>query len=392
MIPVQEAIRLVKENVTTTTKTKKISLNEALNYVLAQDVFSPISMPPFRQSAMDGYALFLHNKKSYKIIGEIQAGDSKQPVLKQGEAVRIFTGAAVPETANAVIMQEQTSTSQNNLLVRENPKEETNIRPLGEQIIKGNLALPKKTKLNPAAIGFLSSLGINKVTVNKKPSVAIITTGNELVAPGVALSYGKIYESNGIMLVSALQKSGFTNVTTYNVADDYTQTYNLLKKVSDVFDVVLFSGGISVGDYDFVGKAMQELNVKKIFYKVKQKPGKPLYFGVKNKVLYFGLPGNPASTLSCFYSYVFPALELLQGNTNCHLPVTVAEVTNNFIKKGTRAQFLKANYKNGKVTILEGQASSMLHTFALANALVFVPEEKFQVFKSEMVKVIYLPI
>ncbi len=392
MISVQQAINLVQEHTRTTQKTIWVKIQDALDFVLAEDVISTITMPPFRQSAMDGYALHLHQNNTYKIIGEIQAGDDSQPTLQQGEAVRIFTGAPVPQTANAVIMQEKTSVNDTLLTVTDNPAINTNIRPKGEQIKQGDLALQKGIKLTPAAIGFMASLGITKVAVYKKPKVAVVTTGNELIPPGTPLTYGKIYESNGTMLVSALQKAGFNDVQTVNLADDYLQMVTLIKELSLQFDVILLSGGISVGDYDFVGKAMNELQVQQVFYKVKQKPGKPLYFGKKDQTYFFGLPGNPASTLSCFYSYVIPALERFQGNENGRLPKIEAQATNDFVKKGSRAQFLKATYKNGEVTILEGQASSMLHTFALANALVFIPEEQTTITKKQMVKVICLPV
>ncbi len=392
MISVQQAINLVEEHTRDTHKTIWVKTQDALDFVLAEDVLSTITMPPFRQSAMDGYALHLHQNNTYKVIGEIQAGDDFQPTLQQGEAVRIFTGAPVPQTANAVIMQEKTLVNDTLLTVTDNPAINTNIRPQGEQIKQGDLALQKGVKLTPAAVGFMASLGITKVAVYKKPKVAVVTTGNELIPPGTPLTYGKIYESNGTMLVSALHKTGFNDVQTFKLADDYLQTVALIKELSLQFDVILLSGGISVGDYDFVGKAMNELQVQQVFYKVKQKPGKPLYFGKKDQTYFFGLPGNPASTLSCFYSYVIPALERFQGNKNGRLLKIEAQATNDFVKKGSRAQFLKASYKNGEVTILEGQASSMLHTFALANALVFIPEEQTTITKKQMVKVICLPV
>ncbi len=391
MISVKNAIALVRENACSTTQNKTLTIQEALHYVLAQDVYSAITMPPFRQSAMDGYALHLHNSLTYIIIGEIQAGASEKKELKPGEAVRIFTGAAVPDSANAVIMQEKTTTNGTTLHLTETIKPEANIRPIGEQIKQGDLALQKGHKITPASIGFLASLGVTNVSVFVKPKVAVVATGNELIKPGEPLAYGKIYESNSVMLESALKHSGFYDVETFYLSDTFKKTLALIQELEQQFDVILLSGGISVGDYDFVGKAMNRLEVQQVFYKVKQKPGKPLYFGVKNKTMFFGLPGNPASTLSCFYNYVIPALELFQGNKHGGLPIVYARATSHFIKKGSRAQFLKAHYQNGEVTILEGQASSMLHTFARANALVFIPEEQTEIKKNQTVTLISLP-
>jgi molybdopterin molybdotransferase len=166
----------------------------------------------------------------------------------------------------------------------------------------------------------------------------------------------------------------------------------LLDEVISTSDVVLVSGGISVGDYDFVGKALEELGVTEFFYKVNQKPGKPLFFGKKEDKIIFALPGNPAASLSCFYVYVISALERLSGNVNFSFNRTQAFSTSNYIKKGNRGQFLKAIYKNGRVEILEGQNSSMLHTFALANALVYLPESAKSITKNDQVEVILLPI
>ena len=172
----------------------------ALGFVLAEDVISPINMPPFRQSAMDGYALNIHEDSSYKIIDEVKAGDDHHPLLKTGESVRIFTGSAVPDTANTVIMQEKVKQNKNQLQLNNPAILNENIRPKGEQIKEGDIALKKGTKLTPAAIGFLLTLGIIKVTVFKKPKIGVVTTGNELIKAGQPLTYGKIYESNSGML------------------------------------------------------------------------------------------------------------------------------------------------------------------------------------------------
>ena len=391
MITVEEAFKLVQNNITPNEKTISIELNNSLGYVLASNVFSPINMPPFRQSAMDGYALNLHDKSNYKIIDEVKAGDEHQPILYKGEAVRIFTGSAVPKTANTVIMQEKVTVKENHLLINNSVSENKNIRPLGEQIKKGTLALKKGTKLTPAAIGFLLSLGISKVLVFEKPKIGILTTGNELIEAGQKLTFGKIYESNSGMLKSSLQNFGFSRVSVSKVKDDYQSTLNSLRKIISENDLILISGGISVGDYDFVGKALIELGTQQIFYKVKQKPGKPLFFGKLNSKPIFALPGNPASALSNFYVYVHPTLERLSGNINFSINKGIAILESVLKKKGDRAQFLKAHHENGKVIVLEGQSSAMLHTFATANVLVYIPWNRNKYEKGDIVEIIHFP-
>jgi molybdopterin molybdotransferase len=392
MISVENAIRIVKDNTTQAHNFESKIVSEALGYVLYKDVISPINMPPFRQSAMDGYALYLHEESIYNIIGEVKAGDHYHPTLKPGDAVRIFTGAPVPDLANTVIMQEKTSVENGFLKIETIGSLNENIRPLGEQVLKNQIALKKGTLLTPAAIAFLTSLGIIEVSVYKKPTVAIVVTGNELAEAGTDLAYGQIYESNALMLTSALHQVGYKNVSTHKVDDNYENTVRLLDRVISNNDMVLVSGGISVGDYDFVGKALIELGIEQLFYKVKQKPGKPLFFGKKEDKIIFALPGNPAAALSCFYIYVLPALERLSGNNLFSLHRLKALSVSGFNKKGDRAQFLKAIYNNGTVEILEGQNSSMLHTFALANALVYLPEKSSSVIKNDVVEVVLLPI
>ncbi len=392
MISVEEAFELLENNVIPTQISILCKTTNALGLVLAEDVSSPINMPPFRQSAMDGYALNIHNGSSYTIIDEVKAGDGHQPILKAGDAVRIFTGSAVPNTANTVVIQEKVTADKNQLQLNNPVKLKENIRSKGEQIKEGDIALKKGTKLTPAAIGFLLTLGIIEVTVFKKPKIGLVITGNELIKAGQPLSYGKIYESNSGMLYTGLLGLGYTDVTQYKVKDDYYSTVMILDKVISENDMILITGGISVGDYDFVGKALLELGTEQVFYRVKQKPGKPLFFGkIKNKPI-FALPGNPASALSNFYVYVHPALEKLSGNLNFSINKGKAFLSDEYLKKGDRAQFLKAYHKNGEVSILEGQSSAMLHTFAIANAIVYIPGEVSKYSKGDLITVLHLPV
>ena len=392
MISIKEAITSIKLNVNPLLKKTTKSVEKAGGYILFEDIYSPINMPPFRQSAMDGYALNLHDGLTYTLIGEVKAGDGHQPDLKIGDAVRIFTGAPVPDSANSIMMQEKVKSDGNFITIEHQISIEHNIRPFGEQVRAGDIALKKGTKLTPAAIGYLISLGIKTVSVFKKPNIAIVTTGNELIEAGQKLSYGKIYESNSKMLLSALYGLKFYDVTLHNVEDHYSQTVEKLNAVIDENDLVLITGGISVGDYDFVGKALKELEVEELFYKVKQKPGKPLFYGKKGDTQIFALPGNPAAALSCFYVYVYIALQKMMNRDILELPRIEAISKSNFEKKGDRPQFLKAIYKNGEVEILEGQNSSMLQTFALSNALVYAPETITKIVEGDSIEVIQLPL
>ncbi len=389
MISVQDAFSILQNNLPALQETD-YSLVQTRKHIVSQNLFSAINMPPFRQSAMDGFALCLHDALVYEIIGEIKAGDTHQVVLLPGQAVKIFTGAAVPDSAQAVIQIEKVTVKDKQLLLETMVKPETNVRPVGEQIKVGELALEKGTLLNAAAIGFLAGLGFTSVKVFQKPSVAIVVTGNELVKPGLPLEYGKVYESNGIMLESALKESYFDKVNLYEVNDDLENTKNTLQQALAENDVVLVSGGISVGDYDFVAAALKELAVETLFYKVNQKPGKPLFAGKQKNKLVFALPGNPAASLTCFYVYVMPTLSILSGkapNYNQSIPIALAH---DYSVNNSRCQFLKANVVGDEVNILSHQASSMLNSFSISNGLVYVPDGSYELKKGDTVEVYLL--
>lgn len=364
-------------------------LNKAFGLVLAESILSPMNMPPFRQSAMDGYALCLSDTDlNYTVIGEVAAGSEEEPILKKGEAVRIFTGAKVPETANAVVQQEWVERTDNQITLLCEVEHGRNIRPVGEQINKGDLALEKGDVLNPAAIGFLSGLGISSAHVFPQPRISIITTGNELVKVGEPLKSGQIYESNAIMLSAALMEYHFTKHDVSTVEDNFDATKAALEKALAVNDFVMITGGISVGDYDFVGKALNEIGVEEIFYKINQKPGKPFYFGQKGTTLVAALPGNPAAALTCFYRYVLPCLNVLMGKEFKGLEEVELPMGERYQKKGDRAEFLKAQIRDGHGYVLGGQSSAMLNSFSKAHGLIYVPAEAEQINKFDLVKVL----
>jgi molybdopterin molybdotransferase len=389
MISVQQAKNLLYTNIPLS-KEVQLPLLKTLNYCLAKEVYSSINMPPFRQSAMDGYALNLHDSLSYTLIGEIKAGDVHKMVLKPGEAIKIFTGAAVPDSANAVMQVEKTSCTNETLLLNESVALNTNIRPIGEQIKENEIALAKGTILNAAAIGFLAGLGITTVSVFKKPSIGILVTGNELVKPGTTLEYGKVFESNSIMLQAALLNANFDAISTYEVNDDFSNTKNSIEQALQENDVLLISGGISVGDYDFVKGALEELQVETLFYKVNQKPGKPLLFGKKEDKLIFALPGNPAASLTCYYIYVEPVLHSITGKSHPENRAIQKEMTHDLPVNNTRSQFLKAIFSDNEVSVLSHQQSSMLNTFALANCLIHLPEGNYELKKGSKVDIYHI--
>lgn len=394
MITVEQAQQIILENVDELTEPVSLTLTEALGYKLSEDVFAPIDLPSFNQSNVDGYAVHFSYPKenSWNVIAEIKAGDEANIALKAGEAVRIFTGAMVPENATAVIMQEKISRSHNQINYEGQelmPNE--HIRKQGAQIKSGELAVPKGTIINPAVIGFISSLGILDIKVYRKPKITLIITGNELQAAGTKLMAGKVYESNSSSLSAALTAMRLSSEQILFVKDDKQSLADTINAALKNSDVLLVSGGISVGDYDFVNEVLNENNTNTLFYKVAQKPGKPLFFG-KNKHCYvFGLPGNPASALTCFYEYVYPCLKLLQGKRNCFLTKLQVATEKDISKKKGLANFLKANVNGNTIVALDGQESFKIRSFTETNAFIYLPVEKENIKAGDLVEVHLLP-
>lgn len=361
--------------------------------VLAKDVLSSIDMPPFPQSAMDGYALGAGDRSqgsNFIVIGEAPAGSTSKIELNEGECVRIFTGAPVPKTAKAVVQQEWVKRNGNGIVLQKDVLENMHVRFQGEQMKSGDVALTKGTLLNPAAIGFLQMLGITEVEVFAKAKVMVLVTGNELVQPGIELQYGQIYESNSQMLLAAIRKEGI-EAETERLKDDLNETVEKIDQALQENDIVILSGGISVGDHDHVGTAVNKLGMSEVFYKVAQKPGKPVYFGTKDGKGVFGLPGNPAASLICFYEYVIPVIRKFMGRSDLFPTMLKLPLAEGGIQSMARAQFLKAKLDKGQVHILEGQSSAMLYTFSVSNALVYVPANSPKIGKNDLVEVHLLP-
>ena len=385
MISVNEAIKIIDAN-GRTLAAKKISTSDALGYTLAKDIQSNLNFPPFNQSAMDGYALnYKKGSTKYLIKGEVKAGDKNLKLeINSGEGVRIFTGAKIPDSCSTVIQQEWCKQDNDEIIFINDPKDNLNFRKTGEQIKKGALALKKGTQLSPALIGYLIGIGEHQVEVISNPSVGIVITGNELAQPGEELKEGKIFESNSFMLIAALKKYNYTNIKVYKTLDEFNQTKNKIKAAIDENDVVLISGGISVGTYDFVEQSLNEIGVERQFYKVKQKPGKPLFYGVYNNKHVFGLPGNPGAALTCYYIYVLRLLSLI-SRKNYPLEEINVCLNKEYIKKSGRSEFLKVFVNDGFAEICKFQNSSMLRAFEDANALVYVDENKKQISPNENV-------
>ena len=289
-----------------------VPLPEARGRVLAEDLTSAVDVPPFDSSAMDGYALVAGPATELEVIGESRAGHPSERAVAPGAAVRISTGAAVPGGASAVIPVERTSANGDRVEVEETA-EGANIRRAGEDLRAGDVVLARGALLGPAELGVAASVGRAKLRCARRPRVALLVTGDELVQPGGALAPGQIYTSNGFALAAQLEEAGADLVLSDTVPDTAEATHAALARALETADVVIGSGGVSVGPHDHVKDALRELGVVEHFWGVSLRPGKPTWFGVRERVLVFGLPGNPVSAMVTFQLFARPALAALQG-------------------------------------------------------------------------------
>ncbi|WP_258105711.1 molybdopterin molybdotransferase MoeA [Marinoscillum sp. MHG1-6] len=388
MISITEAQNIVKtQDVRTKNSVRPVA--EALGYCLSQPIVSSMNLPAFDNSAMDGYAVCGY-EETYEVIGEVAAGDISAVSLKEGEAVRIFTGGKVPENTTAVIMQEKVAIKGHLLNVKDDVVRGKNIRVKGSEIKRDEEVFGSGQKISPATVATLSSIGLSEVNVFEKPVIRMITTGNELVSPGEPLDDGQIYESNGATLIAAAQQLGFICDEQIRVKDDFDKIKWTIGEQLGQCDVLLLSGGISVGDYDYVKRSLEENGVSELFYKVAQKPGKPLYFGRRDQAFVFALPGNPASALTCFYIYVLPLLQKLAGGVPTGLTQVNLPLAEEYTMKSDRPTYFKAALNDGKIHLLGGQSSAMLHSLALGNAMVLLDKQKLYE-ENEMVTTYILP-
>lgn len=392
-IEVSEAKKLIRDHIKTPDPVK-VSIETAAGLILAEDVYALTDVPPFNQSSMDGYALNYEGWKqnnTLKIEGLAQAGLAEQSPLQIQNTCRIFTGAAVPPGADTVVMQEKVDIQDGKLIIKDpSLLAGQNVRIQGSEAKKGELALEKGCLLNAPAIGFLAGLGIHELMVYPGPNLSIILTGNELLQPGLPLAYGQVYESNSYALNAAIREAGILNVDVFSAEDDLKILTEVLGIAMEQSNLVLLTGGVSVGDYDFVIRAAEANGVEQVFHKIRQKPGKPIYFGKKGNKYIFGLPGNPASVLICFYEYVYPAIGLLSKREK-DLKKMSGILETDMKKPAGITHFLKAYFDGKYVKDLKAQESFRLSSFAIANCLIKLDEDRTEYKAGEEVEIHILP-
>ena len=387
MITVREAKALVLKNIPPPRKVC-LMLKQVLGHVLAEEVRAPFPMPIENNSAMDGFVVRAEDCRiatrrrpvRLKISGRVRAGDGPGHPLRKGHCFRIMTGAFLPKGGDAVIPKERAFPSNGGLHVDKPVLKGAHVRMRGEEIKQGDLVLSAGCFLSPAALGLLANLGRGEVSVFEKPKVSLVVTGNELMAPGQKLKPGKIFDSNSWAIRAALDACGFPPVLVKRTRDDMKSLTRVFKNVFCRTQVVIFTGGVSVGDYDFVKEVLGREGVRPLVWRVSQKPGKPIYVGRKGRKLVFGLPGNPAAAFTCFYEYVLPALRALAGFPKPDLKKLRGRLLKSVAADAERFLFLKGRiFQKGNylwVEPLAKQGSHMLSSLVETNGLIRIPPGK----------------
>lgn len=386
MISVSEAKKLINEAVSPLDAVN-VLLQDGWDTILAEDVMATQDIPAYAQSSMDGYAFSFNDfqkQPQLLIVGESAAGDRKELSLQPNTASRIFTGAAVPQGADTVVMQEKVLVTNGFLTINdETLLKGNNVRGKGSEIKQGDTALPKGSYVSAASLGFLAGIGVTNITVHPKPGVIVIVTGNELTTPGDPLQHGEVYESNSFALTAALEQLHITPQRIIKAPDDSEVLKHIIDNALDECDMLLLTGGVSVGEYDFVTGAAAECGIATLFHKIRQRPGKPLFCGMKGKKVVFGLPGNPSSVLTCFYEYVIPAIKKM-ANGRQEIKIANAALGAPFNKNISFTQFLKGYYDGITVTPLPAQESYKMNSFAMANCLIVLEEKDRECLKGDL--------
>lgn len=386
MISFCDAVRILNE-VPVYPESETVVLTASLNRVLAQDITSKVDMPPFDKSAMDGFAVLTNDdSERFEIIEVIAAGQVPKKRIRRGTCAKIMTGAMLPLGADRVIKVEVTRTEGRFMAVTgEDPVD--NICHLGEDVRTGACLLKTGSLIKPADIGLIASQGIGRVQVFKRPRVGLLVTGEEIVEPGKALKPGQIYNSNAYSLSAQLMNLGLAVDYQGIVRDKPAAIENKINALRQASDIIMVSGGVSMGDFDHVPGILERAGFELLFQKIAIKPGKPTVFGRCGDQSVFGMPGNPVSTFVVFEMLVRPFLYRWMGH--CFVEPAVRGILGNAFKrkKAGRTGFVPVHYREGKVEILEYHGSAHIQALSRANGLLEIPAGVNDIKKGEEVSV-----
>jgi molybdopterin molybdotransferase len=392
-----EAVRLVLEN-THRLPAESVQLVEARGLALAEDLKARFDSPPFDNSAVDGYALRSADAeagRSFRVVDEAPAGRPAAKSVGEGEAIKIFTGGVIPEGSDAVVMVENTSGWGEEFELKKAATPAQNVRGSGEDVREGDVILRAGTEIGPPEIALAATQGYGELGVHRRPRVVVLSTGTELVEPGEReLEPGEIYDSNSFAVIAQAQEIGARARRISATSDDAQVLRNTLKEALESADVVVTSGGVSVGEKDLVKGTMLELGVEQVFWGVKFKPGKPLFFGVRDGASVFGLPGNPVSAMVCFELFVRPALVKMMGREERGRPRVQVyfeeDVRNDFGRMHAMRVSLEQTERGWLARSVGAQGSGLVSSLTKADALALIGPESEGVRAGETVEAIVL--
>jgi len=396
-MPVAKAREVIARFLSPVTATERLNVRAALGRVLAEDVVSPLNVPAHDNSAMDGYAVRFADLKgdgeaTLKVTGTAFAGAPFPGAVKAGECVRIMTGGVVPAGADTIVMQEHVKAEQDRVTIGPGYKKGQNLRRAGEDLAVGQVALKRGLPLRPAEVGLISSLGIGEVTVYRKLRVAFFSTGDELVSIGTQPKEGQIYDSNRYTIHGMLTRLGCEVLDMGVVRDDPKLLEKAFHDAADAADVVITSGGVSVGEADFVKDLLNKLG-EVVFWKIAMKPGRPLAYGKIGHAHFFGLPGNPVSVMVTFYQFVRDALLTLSGRDPVPpLPTFKVPCVSSLKKAPGRTEFQRGvlecdSHGTWSVRVTGEQGSGILRSMSEANCFIILPDTQGNVAPGTLVEV-----
>lgn len=397
LIDYREAERLVLEN-TPVMPVESALLMDAQGLALAEDLSARFDSPPFDNSAVDGYALRSADAREgrvFRVVDEAPAGRPASKSVGEGEAIKIFTGGVIPGGADAVVMVENTSGWGEEFELKKAATPGQNVRRSGEDVREGNVILNSGTEIGAPEIALAATQGYGELPVYRRPKVAVLSTGTELVAPGDReLSPGEIYDSNSFATMAQAREAGAEARRIAAASDDADVLRDTIREALESSDVVVTSGGVSVGEKDLVKGTLAELGVEQVFWGVKFKPGKPLFYGLRDGARFFGLPGNPVSAMVCFELFVRPALQKMMGRKGKERPrVEVyfdADVENRFGRMHAMRVSLERTEKGWQAESVGAQGSGLVSSLTKADALALIGPESEGVRAGEPVEAIVL--
>ncbi|PSB85036.1 bifunctional molybdopterin-guanine dinucleotide biosynthesis protein MobB/molybdopterin molybdotransferase MoeA [Photobacterium damselae subsp. damselae] len=385
MLSVSQGRQAILDQIVPSQTIINVELKDALGQIVAQDILSPVNVPQHTNSAMDGFAIRNDDldRDSYHVIGQVLAGHSYDLPLEQGQAVRIMTGAPVPKFAGAVVMREQAEVNDENVSFNRNMgviKAGQNVRMAGEDLALGQVAIAKGTQITAPELGMLASLGFADVAITRPIRVAIYSTGDEVQQPGETQKTNCIYDSNRYTLFALLKKIGCEVVDMGIIEDSEEALEKTLQEASEQADMILSSGGVSVGDADYIKTVLAKLGQIN-FWRINMRPGRPLAFGQINQIPFFGLPGNPVATMIAFLQFVEPAIRKLQGIDNWQPETITAIAAEKLRSRPGRTEYSRGHYyidANGRIAVVStgSQGSGILRSMSEANCLIEIAPEQ----------------